>query len=91
MITPVILRALFWVIMVFWAIAVAVFVAQTLKEDGGKIGFRNEFDILRLVFYLAFPVIVRIWFEMILLFFRMNETLTEILNEQKKAVLFQAK
>jgi hypothetical protein len=71
MITPVIIRALFWVgvvIMFFLGLKVMI--------------WQNFFGGLFIMF--LGPVMVRIWSELMLLFFAMNDTLTEIKNLARK-------
>ncbi len=76
MITPAIIQILFWV-------GVAVSVISGLVAMGssfGRYGGGAATFIMGLLILVLGPVAVRIYCELLILFFRMNETLTEIKN-----------
>ena len=81
MITPVIIQIIFWVGVVLCIIfgLAAIFVGSQYGERGVVWG------VLVLIFG---PVLVRIYCEILIIFFRINETLTEIkhtLEERRTA------
>jgi len=76
MITPLIIQIIFWIG------AVIVFVggiAAVATADGGAGQI-----VWGIILMILGPLWVRIWCEVIILFFRMNETLAEIKNNTKK-------
>jgi len=76
MITPLIIQIIFWIGIGICVIAgIASIIIGVVKRYGG--GPLVLYGILLLVFG---PIAVRIYCEMLILFFRMNETLTEIKN-----------
>jgi hypothetical protein len=77
MITPLVIQAVFWVLGGLAALAglVGIF---TIPGWMGK--------LMSLVFMVLGPLMVRIWCEFTIIYFRMNETLTDILNAQKKTL-----
>ncbi len=79
MITPIIIQVIFWVGAVLASLSGVIMMIASLKlkqVDGVFIGF--------FVMILG-PVIVRIYCELLIIFFRMNETLTEIHNDLKRS------
>jgi hypothetical protein len=76
MITPIIIQILFWVGVAVAVIGALVVMAMSFSSSGGgAIQFLGG-----LVMLVVGPVIVRVYCELLILFFRMNETLTEIKN-----------
>jgi hypothetical protein len=75
MITPTIIQILFWVGAV--ASAIGALMTMVLGLTGSGQGY---LVLVGLVMLVVGPVMVRISCEMIILFFRMNETLTDIKN-----------
>lgn len=76
MITPAIIQVLFWVGAVVSVLAGLV----TMATSFGRYG-RGAVTFLGGLFMIILgPVVVRIYCELLILFFRMNETLTEIKN-----------
>ncbi len=74
MITPVIIQVLFWVGVAGTVIAALVVMATSFGSYGnGAAQFLGG-----LVLLVLGPVAVRIYCELLILFFRMNETLTDI-------------
>jgi len=74
MITPLIIQILFWVGVAGTAIAALVMMGSSFgRYGGGVLTFLGG-----LVFLVVGPVMVRIYCELLILFFQMNETLTEI-------------
>lgn len=71
MITPIIIQILFW-------IGVVATVVGGLGLMIGGQGFGG------LLFLLLGPLFVRVYCEILILFFRMNETLTEIKNNTQR-------
>ena len=76
MITPAIIQVLFWVGAVMSVLAGLVTMATSFgRYGGGAVTFLGGLFMIVLG-----PVVVRIYCELLILFFRMNETLTEIKN-----------
>jgi hypothetical protein len=75
MITPTIIQILFWVGAA--ASAIGALMTMVLGLTGSGQGY---LVLVGLVMLVVGPVMVRIYCEMIILFFRMNETLTDIKN-----------
>ena len=75
MITPVIIQFLFWV-----GVGVSVIVALCMMVVGVTSNGQGFMVLAGLVMLFLGPVFVRIYCELLILFFRMNETLTEIKN-----------
>jgi hypothetical protein len=80
MITPVIIQVLFWVGVAGTVISALVVMAMSFGSYGGGAA---QF-LGGLVLLVLGPVVVRIYCELLILFFRMNETLTEIKNNLAK-------
>jgi len=80
MITPVIIQVLFWVGVVGTVIAALVVMAMSFGSSGGGAA---QF-LGGLVMLVLGPVVVRIYCELLILFFRINETLTDIKNGLEK-------
>ena len=84
MITPVIIQAVFWIgtgVCVLAGLILIVWGASSYSGGGAQVLFG-------LFLAVAGPFLVRIYCELLILFFRMNETLTEIrttLVEQQRA------
>jgi hypothetical protein len=76
MITPIIIQIIFW-IGVIGVVIGGIVVIATAHDEAGQIVYGIFLMILG-------PLWVRIWCELLILFFRMNETLTEIKNNTKK-------
>jgi len=74
MITPLIIRILFWVGVAVTVISALVMMFSSFGRYGGGAG---QF-LGGLIFLVVGPVMVRVYTELIILFFRINETLTEI-------------
>jgi len=76
MITPAIIQVLFWVGAIVSVLAGLFTMASSFgRYGGGAVAFLVGFFII-----ILGPVVVRIYCELLILFFRMNETLTEIKN-----------
>ena len=76
MITPMIIQILFWVGAAFSVLGGLIAMATSLGRYGtGVGGFLGG-----LLMIVLGPVVVRIYCELLILLFRMNETLTEIKN-----------
>lgn len=76
MITPTIIQVLFYVLAGLTALSgLGMMIASPFQRYGGVGLFFSG-----LVTLVLGPVIVRIYCELLILFFRMNETLTEIKN-----------
>jgi len=76
MITPTIIQILFWVGVAGAVIGALVMMGMSFgRYGGGAAQFLGG-----LVFLVVGPVMVRIYCELLILIFRMNETLTEIKN-----------
>jgi len=80
MITPLVIKILFWIGVAVCVIAGLITVATSSGRYGsGAFGFLSG-----LLFIVLGPVVVRIYCELLILFFRMNDTLTEIKQELAK-------
>ncbi|MDP3182304.1 MAG: DUF4282 domain-containing protein [Desulfobaccales bacterium] len=73
MVTPIIIQVIFWIGVVICVIAGIVYIGVGVNQyDGGP-------NILKgLVILFLGPLTVRIYCEILIIFFRINETLTEI-------------
>jgi len=80
MITPIIIQVLFWVGAAGMVIASLVTMVSSLSRYGSGIG--GFFGGLLML--VIGPVMVRVYCELLILLFRMNETLTEIKNSLSK-------
>jgi hypothetical protein len=80
MITPVIIQVLFWVGAAGMVIASLVTMVSSLTRYGNGIG---GFFVGVLMLIIG-PVMVRVYCELLILLFRMNETLIEIKNGLSK-------
>jgi len=74
MITPAIIQILFWVGAVISVLGGLIIMGTSFSRYGGGAGTFFG-GLLTLVFG---PIVTRIYCEILILFFRMNETLTEI-------------
>ncbi|MCJ7520056.1 MAG: DUF4282 domain-containing protein [Anaerolineaceae bacterium] len=79
MITPVIIQVLFWVGVAFSVIGALITMVIGLTGNG-----QGYLVLVGLVYLVLGPALVRIYCELLILFFRMNETLTEIKNNLAK-------
>jgi hypothetical protein len=77
MITPIIIQILFWIGAIGFFIGGIVTIATSKDADAGQIAGG-------IILMILGPVFVRIGCEMLILFFRMNETITEIKNNTRK-------
>ncbi len=80
MITPIIIQILFWIGAV-GSVLLALFLifsGATTSDGGGGLVLTG------LVMLFLGPIIVRIYCELLILIFRINETLTEIKNSLEK-------
>lgn len=73
MLTPVIIQAIFWLGVTICIIVGLVFVLSGVGQYGGGPNVLKGF----LLVFLG-PIAVRIYCEILIIFFRINETLTEI-------------
>lgn len=71
MITPVIIQIIFWI-----GVAVAIIVGIVVLATADEVGTR----LLGLLYIFVGPIYWRVVCEVTILFFRMNETLTDIRN-----------
>jgi len=74
MITPIIIQVLFWVGVAVTVIGALIMMGTSFGRYGGGAGT----FLGGLVFLVLGPVVVRIYCELLILLFRMNDTLTEI-------------
>lgn len=80
MITPLIIQILFWAGVIINVIAGLIMIisgATSRYGGGGEV-------LIGLLIIVIGPFAVRIWCELLILFFRMNETLSEIRNNTLK-------
>ena len=72
MVTPVIIEILFWVGVIFCVITGLILIVAGIKADLAQ-------SVLSGVLLVVFgPLVVRVYCEILIVFFRINETLTEI-------------
>ena len=79
MLTPIIIKILFWVLVVLVVLAGLASIIGGISADygGGKMVFSG------LVMILLGPIAVRIYCELLIVIFSVNDTLTEIKNLMK--------
>jgi hypothetical protein len=77
MITPLIIQILFWIGVAFSVIGGLAILIMGFSEGGGYV-------LSGLGTMIFGPFVVRIYCELLILFFRMNETLTDISNKLDK-------
>lgn len=82
MITPVIIRALFWIGVILCLIVGLVGVISGASSKYGGV----PQAAMGLGIMLVGPVLVRVYCEILILFFRINETLTEMNNKLPPAL-----
>lgn len=76
MITPMIIQIIFWI-----GTVICVIVGIAAIVGGSHMRYGGGTQVLSgLLFLFIGPLIVRVYCELLILFFRMNETLTEIKN-----------
>ena len=84
MITPIIIQVLFWlgvVASVIYAVIIVIIGLSARPVTASSIAMGLIGGLLALVIG---PILVRLYCELLILFFRMNETLTEIKQELEK-------
>ena len=74
MITPIIIQVLFWIGAVLCVIAGIIMIASGVNSRYGG----GEMVIMGLLWLFLGPLLVRIYCEILIVLFRMNETLTDI-------------
>jgi hypothetical protein len=72
MVTPVIIQILFWVGVIISVIAGFILIGMGIKQDG------NQTLLPGVLLVIFGPLVVRLYCEVLIVFFRINETLTEI-------------
>jgi hypothetical protein len=72
MVTPVIIQILFWVGVIVCIISGLVMIVMGVKTLGGRLMLKG------VLLALLGPLGVRVYCEILIIFFRINETLTEI-------------
>ncbi len=75
MITPVIIQIIFWI-----GVAAAIIGGIVVLVAADEAGTR----VLGLLYMILGPLYWRVFCEMVILFFRMNETLTDIKNNTER-------
>ncbi|MFZ5452254.1 MAG: DUF4282 domain-containing protein [Thermodesulfobacteriota bacterium] len=73
MLTPIIIQAVFWVGVVICVIASLIYILSGVGQYGG-----GPNVIKGVILLFLGPIAVRIYCEILIIFFRINETLTEI-------------
>ncbi len=71
MITPIIIQIIFWI-----GVALCIIFGVSIILVGSRFG--NGGPVYGLLLLIFGPVVVRIYCEILIIFFRINETLTEI-------------
>lgn len=85
MITPALIQAMFWILIGIVAlIGVGGVVTALVELFRGQVLAALGSVMLWLVWLAIVPVSIRIYCEIIMLFFRMNETLTEIKKQGER-------
>jgi hypothetical protein len=79
MITPVVIQIVFWGGVAISVIMGLISIVAGLSQFGSGV-----LVIVGLLYIFIGPLIVRIYCELLILFFRMNESLTEIKNDLKR-------
>ena len=79
MITPLIIQIIFWVLSALSVIAGLISIVAGVARDGG-----GGAVLSGLVMILLGPILVRIWCELVIVAFRINETLTDIRKNTEK-------
>ena len=79
MITPIIIQIIFWIGVAFSVIAGLGTIIAGIGDYGGGLAVLG--GLATIIFG---PIVVRIYCELLILFFRMNETLTDISNKLDK-------
>ena len=78
MLTPLLVQVIFWIASLGCIIMGIFLIAQTRLED------LDPIQLLRGIAWIVFgPLAIRLVCEAVILFFRINETLTEIKNKLK--------
>ena len=80
MITPGIIKAVFWLGLVVSVLLGLVLILGALAADGG-----GGLVLLGLLYLVLGPLFVRVWCELILVFFRTNGSLREIRENTRPA------
>jgi hypothetical protein len=79
MLTPLLVQVIFWIGVLACVAVGAYHIIQARSGDAW-----NRIEVLRGIAWIVFgPLAVRLVCEVVILFFRMNETLTEIRNKLK--------
>lgn len=78
MITPAIIQVIFW-IGVAVSVLAGLFAIITALSYGAPLG-----ALIGLLYMIVGPLVIRIYCELLILFFRMNESLTDIKNSLRK-------
>ena len=79
MVTPYIIMVIFWLAVIVLILSMLAFTIQTLSNEPSDI----EIATLCITWPIGLPLgilVIRIYCELLILFFRMNETLTDIKN-----------
>ena len=87
MITPILIQTFFWLAVIgcIWAGAAPLRAMQDARSAFVRPRYaRNEVEVI-LVYFVLGPIVLRIVTESIILFFRMNETLTDIRTNTSRA------
>jgi NADH:ubiquinone oxidoreductase subunit 6 (subunit J) len=84
MITPTIIQIIFWIGAIGSFIVGIMMIANAHHTGYFGDNWSGGQVIFGIMLMIGGPLAVRVWCELIILFFRMNETLTEINNNTKK-------
>jgi hypothetical protein len=80
MITPLIIQILFWI-----GVVGSILVGLVMMVSGASSDYGGGQSVLMGLFVLLLgPIMVRIYCELLILFFRMNETLTDIRSNTQR-------
>jgi hypothetical protein len=86
MITPMIIQIIFWVGVAICVIGGLVGIFLGVGQRYGSLFEVLVLLVPGLLLLIIGPLVVRVWCELLILFFRMNETLTEIKNNTEHRV-----
>ncbi len=83
MITPIAIKVLFWIGISVFVLFGVVLIFTSFRERYGEYRIMSEQFWSGCAFLFLGPIIVRIYCELLIVFFRINETLTEISGKLK--------
>lgn len=76
MLAPVILQVIFWI-----GVVILIFVSIAMMAEPRNFGLPGDAGFAGFVLLILGPFLLRMHFELLIVFFRINETLTDIKNQ----------